>query len=127
VTDRARRVLLVEDDRWIREVLGEALLDEGWEARDAADGHEAIEVLATWRPDVIVLDLMLPGMDGWQFRAAQRAHPALAGIPVVVVSASRRAEETAAELSVAAIVTKPFDLPHLLHAIARAASTDGAV
>ena len=70
---RGGRVLIVEDDQSIQEVLLEAFGDEGWDARTARDGEEALAVLSDWRADVIVLDLMTPNMDGWQFRAEQRA------------------------------------------------------
>jgi CheY-like chemotaxis protein len=70
---------------------------------------------------VILLDLMTPNMDGWQFRAAQQARPELRDIPVVVVSASVRALDSADELS-APVVTKPFDLEQLLALVARTAA-----
>jgi CheY-like chemotaxis protein len=121
MAERAPRVLVVEDDRAIQDVLVDALVDEGWETRSARDGREALGVLERWRPDVIVLDLMTPTMDGWQFRAEQRQRPELRDIPVVVVSASVRALESADELS-APVVTKPFDLDLLLALVARAAA-----
>jgi CheY-like chemotaxis protein len=87
---RARaRLLLVEDDADIRDTLSDALGWEGYEIEVAAHGLAALERLAHGPPvDLILLDLMMPVMNGWEFRRAQLADAALAGIPVVVLSAS---------------------------------------
>jgi CheY-like chemotaxis protein len=116
---RPRRVLVVDDDATIRAVVGEMLADEGYETRLAAHGQEALAALAARRADLIILDLMMPVMDGWAFRAAQQAHAELAGIPVLVLSAGRDLTTVAARLSPAAIVAKPFDLIALLDEIER--------
>jgi CheY-like chemotaxis protein len=83
-----QRVLVVEDDPALRDLLHTVLLDEGYEARTATDGATALALLESWRPQVILLDLMMPGMDGWQFRHLQQADPRLASIPLVVMSAA---------------------------------------
>ncbi|HEX5503637.1 MAG TPA: response regulator [Thermomicrobiales bacterium] len=114
------RVLLIEDDETIRYVVGEALADDGCVVRAARDGREALALLAEWRPDVILLDLMLPDMDGWAFRAAQRAAGRGADIPLVLCTASARAPAAAADLGAATILAKPFDLPDLRDAVRRA-------
>jgi signal transduction histidine kinase/DNA-binding response OmpR family regulator len=116
------RVLVVEDERPIREVLGDALGLEGYECRLAANGHDALSMLDQWPADVIVLDLMMPIMDGWTFRREQRANPALRNIPIVVVSASPLGEGSNDELDAAAIVGKPFELDYLLRTLARVVS-----
>ena len=86
--ERPIRVLIVDDDRDIRETLGELLVDEGFAVEAAWNGETALARLeAGFRPDVIVLDLMMPGMDGLAFRAAQRSHNALAAIPVIGLTA----------------------------------------
>lgn len=113
------RVLLVDDDEAIRYVVAEALLDEGFSVRTASDGQQALALLANWRPDVIVLDLMMPGMDGWAFRAEQRARGLALDIPLVVLSASRRAPDSAEELGAAAVLAKPFELDLFLATIQR--------
>jgi CheY-like chemotaxis protein len=83
------RVLVVEDERDIREALAEALSYEGYDVAVASNGREALRALRGGPlPDVILLDLVMPVMSGWEFRQVQVDDPALSGIPVVVVSAS---------------------------------------
>jgi two-component system chemotaxis response regulator CheY len=118
----SRRVLVVDDDEAIRDLLDDVLELEGYEARCAADGEAALVAASDWTPDVIVLDLMMPKMDGWQFREAQLALPHLRNIPVVVISASQRARDAYAELGAAAVIAKPFDLDDLIGTIGRLAS-----
>jgi CheY-like chemotaxis protein len=88
--DPRTRILLVEDDEALRDVLAEVLADEGYHVECAANGREALESLARCAcpPDLILLDLMMPVMDGWSFREAQQLDPRLARIPTVVLSAS---------------------------------------
>jgi CheY-like chemotaxis protein len=114
-----RSVLLVEDDLDVREALAEALTMEGHVVATARDGLEALQVARQRPPDLILLDLMMPRMTGWEFRAAQRVDPVLSSIPVVVVSACSR--ELAAELEATAYLPKPFDLDKLLALVERAA------
>jgi DNA-binding response OmpR family regulator len=120
--DRPPRVLVLEDDDAIRTALALALLDEGYSVRQAADADEALAVLAAWLPDLILLDIELPGSDGWVFRRAQRALPGAAGVPVVVVSASHRLIAPSGELAPAAVFTKPFRLDELLRTVDRITS-----
>jgi CheY-like chemotaxis protein len=83
------KVLIIDDDRDIREVLGELLAEEGFTVEAAWNGAEAMKRLrAGFRPDVIILDLMMPVMDGLTFRAEQKLDPDLAGIPVIGVTAA---------------------------------------
>lgn len=111
---RRQRVLVVEDDEAIRDVLVDALEMEGAEVRDAADGREALSILDAWTPDAILLDLMMPIMDGWTFRAHQRAHPTAATVPVIVLSASRDFGGRADDLAPAVLIRKPLDLVDVL-------------
>lgn len=113
------RILVVDDDDIIRSFLDEALSDEGYETRAAANGREALDVLEVWHPNLIVLDLMMPEMDGWTFRAEQRARADHAEIPVIVLSATRDVRVQAERLDAAAVFAKPFDLDDLLGAISR--------
>lgn len=116
-----RRVLVVDDETQVRETVCEALSLEGYEVTQATDGAHALELIPTVRPDVIVLDLWMPVMDGWAFRRAQRAsHPE---IPVVVLSALNMRDPKLEELSADALVAKPFNLDDLYAAVARAIGT----
>jgi CheY-like chemotaxis protein len=82
------KVLIVDDDRDIREALGEMLAEEGCIVEAAWNGAEALKRLrAGLRPDVIILDIMMPVMDGFAFRAELKQSPELAGIPVIGVTA----------------------------------------
>ncbi|HTE85767.1 MAG TPA: response regulator [Dehalococcoidia bacterium] len=111
-----RRALVVDDDVHIRHVLREMLPDEGYVVREAADGLSALEALATWTPTVIILDLMMPVMDGREFRAGQRALDRAVDVPVVVLSASRQIRATD-DLDAAAVIPKPFDLAEMLQIV----------
>jgi CheY-like chemotaxis protein len=116
----AGKVLVVDDDHAIRETLCAVLRDEGYDVLGARDGNEALEALHTTAPPpaAIVLDLMMPGMDGYEFRARQLADEAIKDIPVVVITAAGsgvRQQELGAP-----VMTKPFDLESLerkLHAM----------
>ena len=124
------RALVVDDDDIIRGFLIEALSDEGYDVRSAANGREALALLGDdWLPEVIVLDLMMPEMDGWTFRTEQRRLPVASLIPVVVLSATRDLHAQTESLDAAAVFAKPFDLDHLLESIARivARPQDGSV
>jgi CheY-like chemotaxis protein len=111
----APRVLIVEDDVDIRETLGDLLQTEGYETAAAGNGLEALAAARRARPDLIVLDLMMPVMDGWQFRSEQRQDPALAAIPVIVISASAGSRAIDADT----YLEKPFSLDRLVEAVAR--------
>ncbi len=118
------RVLIVEDDDDIRETLLEVLSDNGFEPSCAANGAEALTFLrdASDKPHVILLDMMMPVLDGWGFRSAQLADPTLRSIPVIVLTAHASIEETAAALGVTGFLRKPVRLDPLLDAIRRHAA-----
>ena len=113
------RVLVVDDERQIRGLLAEALTEDGCEVRVAETGQHALAILRVWRPDVIVLDLMMPVMDAATFRERQRKLDGLADTPVLVLSAASDAAEQSSRLGAQALVHKPFDLPILLATVAR--------
>ena len=116
------RVLVVEDEASIAQVIVDVLISEGYEVRRAANGLEGIRVLASWSPHVIVLDLMMPVMDGRAFRCEQRRlDHGRSAIPVVVLSGAREARAIADELGVSAALAKPFEIEGLLETIARLA------
>jgi CheY-like chemotaxis protein len=109
-------ILLVEDDDLLRGAMRMVLEWEGYQVACAGDGGHALDYLrAGGRPALILLDVLLPGLDGWRFRREQRRDPALAKIPVVVVSALDAADCPEAD----AHVRKPFDPRQLLEAIRR--------
>jgi two-component system alkaline phosphatase synthesis response regulator PhoP len=105
-----RRILVVEDDTTLCEVIAEALLEDDYAVETAGDGQAALELARRWRPDLVILDLMLPHGDGEQLAAALRRVGGLASIPIIVVSASRAAGEAGARLEATAALRKPFDL-----------------
>jgi DNA-binding response OmpR family regulator len=110
-------VLVVEDDAETRDLLKNFLEIEGFTVRLAADGREGLARLhETPLACVVLLDLMMPVMDGWQFRRAQQADELVAGIPVVVVSAVG-ARDRVEGLQAAAYLPKPIDLDRLLATI----------
>ena len=110
-----KRLLIVDDDHDIRESLAEVLSDCGYQVSSAANGREAIALLAAEPPPAaILLDLMMPVMDGWQFREAQRADPRTRDIPVVVVSADGNLREKATAVQADAWLVKPIDIFDLL-------------
>jgi CheY-like chemotaxis protein len=122
VADGTLRVLVVDDDPAIRNVVSELLVDEGYDVRPAANGRDALAVLATWRPAVILLDLMMPEMDGWAFLARQRLDLELVRIPVIVMSASYSPQSGAGRIAAADLVTKPFAIDQLLAKVGALAS-----
>jgi signal transduction histidine kinase len=113
-----RTVLVVEDDLDIREAMGNLLSLEGFEVQGATNGREALEWLhVSPRPDLIVLDLMMPIMDGWQFRVMQKDDPHLSTIPVLALSADATAK--AAAIDADAYLKKPVDPETLVDTIDR--------
>ncbi len=111
------RILLVEDDIALRATLAEVLSERGFDVACACDGREALAELASHpAPNLILLDLAMPVMDGWAFRAVQRLDPRYAEIPTVILSASMSSLEG---LAPAAALTKPFDLDRLVDTIHR--------
>ena len=116
------RVLYVDDEDDIREIAELSLgLDPEFEVRSAASGVIALEIMADWRPDVVLLDVMMPQMDGPATLAAMRDREATAGIPVVFVTARAQRTEIQgfATLDAAGVIAKPFD-PMMLASEVRA-------
>ena len=109
-------VLVVDDDYGIRDVLREVLADAGYQVVTAADGATALHYLqeAPAMPRLILLDLMMPVMTGWEFRLAQQQHPHLASIPVVALSARGGVEHETYTITVDGFMRKPIDLDELL-------------
>jgi len=120
-TRNGKRILIVEDDVDTQESLRLTLEGEGYTVSVAGNGQEALEqLISTDLPSLILLDLMMPIMDGWEFRKRQRTHPRFSSIPVVAVSAHRPGGN-GASLDVAAYLMKPLDLDQLLATIGKVA------
>ncbi len=115
-------VLVVDDDPVIRSTVAELLLDEGYAVEQAGDGSQALQVVQRSTPNAIVLDLMMPVLDGWAFVDQCRALPQCADVPIVVMSATHGLHETAERLhdmGVRAVVAKPFDVDALIAIVQR--------
>ena len=108
------RVLVVEDDEATREGVAAVLHARGYMVACATDGREGLRQLHEHRPDVILLDLNMPVMDGWQFRREQKQDPTVADIPIIVVSASPEPQE---DIEAAAFLAKPCEVDDLLRAL----------
>ena len=122
MTGGQRALCVVDDDADIREVLSDVLTFEGYEVIVADDGQSALELLsARTNSCLILLDLMMPRMNGWEFRRRQLADPALASIPVVLLTGAGAGTAAKAidELRVEVTIEKPFDLEALLAKVAQ--------
>jgi CheY-like chemotaxis protein len=114
------QILIVEDEAAIRETLAEILEDEGYTVARAPNGQEALAYLRSNDPPrLILLDLMMPVMNGWQFRAQQQQTPELAPIPVLIISGEGSLDQKAASLHVAGSMPKPIDVSALLEHVER--------
>ena len=110
-----KRILLADDDASIRKALGQLLVLEQYEVVQAASGREAVAHFNAAPPDLVLLDLGLPDIEGWEvFEAMQKTRPA---VPVIVITAKTHQYRRAAGLRVNAIMEKPLDSPVLLEAI----------
>jgi CheY-like chemotaxis protein len=108
-----RLILIVDDDPDILQTLGLCLSTEGYRVLMASNGKEALEVLSNARPNAILLDLMMPVMDGWQF-VAELEKRGWRKAPLLILSADRAVQGHAAKLRAEAHLAKPFDLDELL-------------
>lgn len=127
MTDRAPGVMIVEDDHDTREMLERFLQLEGFEVRSAANGAAALEVLRNGVPPcVILLDLMMPVMNGWQFREAQARDPEFGKVPVIVVTAAGP-QTGIPSIQADGWLSKPVDLEQLLATIASFCTPPSAV
>ncbi|GAA2160835.1 hypothetical protein GCM10009727_74360 [Actinomadura napierensis] len=124
VTEPLGRVLVVDDDEVIRQLIAVNLQLEGFEVSTAVDGQDCLEKVAEARPDVITLDVMMPRLDGWVTAIKLREDPGTAHIRVVMITA--RAQEhdirRGHEIGVDAYVTKPFDPNQLIQTVRKLAA-----
>jgi two-component system response regulator FlrC len=116
---RAKTVLVVDDDEAICSAMRDALERHGYRVLSARNGVEALSVLGGTRVNLIVLDLMMPGMSGWEVLTAQAGDPKMCGTPVLIVSALRDVSEPSHLGVVRLALQKPFRLHELLDAVAR--------
>lgn len=113
-------VLIVDDDFDIRTSLADVLQEEGFETALAADGFEALEYLRTHDlPGLILLDWMMPRMNGVDFRKEQLKDPALSDVPLVIVSAHTQLDADAASLGIQTFLPKPLRIDRLLEVVAQ--------
>lgn len=118
MTSQPGRVLVVEDDPTLREILAEVLGDEGHEVRLAANGAEGLRGLHSWDADLVILDLMMPGLSSDEFRAQQRRRGDVPAC-LLVLSASPDREAAAERLEADALLAKPFSLVSLTETVDR--------
>ena len=120
-------VLVVDDDPAIRGLVADALREEGYAVDMAAHGREALDAMRERRPATVVLDLMMPVMDGFSFiEACQREH-LCADVPIVVISAVKEALQRVQRASTYACIAKPFDLDDLVRTVGQYAQPNGRV
>lgn len=114
----SKKILIVEDDNSIRELLVELLESEGYEVASAVNGLEGLKYLQNHKnPNLILVDLMMPVMDGYTFRTEQLKNPKWAKIPVVVMSAEANAKEKMKSYNITAFLSKPVELDTILKTV----------
>ena len=117
------QVLVVDDDASIRSMVQLMLSSEGYRVASAIDGQDALEQIVARRPDVVLLDLQMPVMSGWELLEALRERHI--DVPVVVMTAAYRARAEAERHGAAGHLAKPFDIDDLLDVVARFAEPEG--
>jgi len=120
------RVLVIDDDSGIRRLIAHALGDEGYQVDVASGGRTALELIGKQHPDVILLDMKMPGMDGWEFAARYReryGHQA----PIIVFTAALDAAQRGADVEAESYLSKPFELDQLLEQVSALASRERLV
>lgn len=122
VTTRGR-ILIVDDAEPTRRRITAALRTQGYDVVEASDGLKALKAVSTQRFDAILLDLVMPNVDGWQFRETQLRHPELAGIPTVIVTVQPLREPERYALRTTHIIRKPFEDADLVAMVAQACET----
>lgn len=114
IAGRGQRVLIADDDPGIRRMLGASLRKQGYQTADACDGSEALEAMRGGQADLVLLDLMMPKVTGWEVLTERAGVPALRKIPVIVITAARG--DNVAKIpedGISALLPKPFELETL--------------
>ena len=112
-----KTVLVVDDEPMLRTIVREILHEEGYAVIEAADGRVIPEILARQRPDLVLMDVMMPGVDGREAYRQLRSHPEHRDIPVVMMSAAIKPHGL--DPSIAGFVAKPFDISDLIELVTR--------
>lgn len=117
----SKKILVIEDDISIRELLVELLQGEGYTVVSAFNGIEGLNCLETKKiePNLILIDLMMPGMDGFKFRKEQLKNEVWSKIPTIVMSAESNAKEKMKDMNITAFLSKPVELDTILKTVAR--------
>ena len=118
----SQQVLVVDDDEGIREFVAMALSSAGYDVMSAPDGAAALELLATSQPAVILLDMLMPKVDGWEFARLYEQRPG-PHAPIIVLTAARDAQARAAEIKADAWLAKPFHLDALFACVKQQAGS----
>lgn len=116
------RVLVIDDDPGIRRLISYALADEGYTVDEAAEGKAALELVSAQHPDIILLDMKMPGIDGWEFAKLYRERYARQA-PIIVLTAAQDAARRSADIDAQAYVSKPFELDDLVARVSAVART----
>lgn len=118
------KILIVEDNDDLRDLLADVLADAGFDVMAASNGAEALERGASWQPDALVIDLMMPVMDGPTFLRVRQNAPGLASLPVLVLTAHPYHFRALDGLTPTAVLRKPYDLDELIAAVEALSSGD---
>jgi CheY-like chemotaxis protein len=109
-------VLIVDDDGAVRRMIGLLLRSHGYKTATASDGAEALRLMRQRRPCLVLLDIKMPVMDGWEFRERQLQDPALADVPVICMTGIVHPEDVERKLGIPCL-GKPVDFPSLIRAV----------
>jgi CheY-like chemotaxis protein len=110
-----KKVLVVDDEPVVRAVVRDVLHEEGYAVVEAPDGRTVLEILDRERPDLVLMDVMMPGIDGREVYRVLRSREDLPDVPVVMMSAAARADRL--DPSIAGFLPKPFDLDRLMETV----------
>jgi CheY-like chemotaxis protein len=117
MSSNVKTVLVVDDEPVLRTIVREILHEEGYAVIEAADGRVMLEIMARERPDLVLMDVMMPGIDGREAYQQLRSNPEHRDVPVVMMSAGVRPIKL--DPSIAGFMAKPFDLSQLVELVAR--------
>jgi CheY-like chemotaxis protein len=120
MTTTPKTILIIDDDADFRKLLAHLLKREGYEIAEAVDGEKALDYL--WysgkpAPSLIILDLIMPVMDGWKFRGIQKSDPKISHVPVIVITSGQTAEQDISSVQVSAFLKKPIQIDFLLRTV----------